>query len=44
MFARIARRYDLANHLLSFQIDRWWRARTVAAVSGILARPGARVL
>jgi demethylmenaquinone methyltransferase/2-methoxy-6-polyprenyl-1,4-benzoquinol methylase len=44
MFARVARRYDLANHLLSFNIDRLWRARTVGRVRHILERPGARVL
>jgi demethylmenaquinone methyltransferase/2-methoxy-6-polyprenyl-1,4-benzoquinol methylase len=44
MFARVARRYDLANHLLSFNIDRLWRARTVRRVRPILERPGARVL
>jgi demethylmenaquinone methyltransferase / 2-methoxy-6-polyprenyl-1,4-benzoquinol methylase len=44
MFGRIAPRYDLLNHLLSMNIDRLWRARTVARVSDILARPGAQVL
>ena len=44
MFARVARRYDLANHVLSFNIDRLWRARTVRRVRPILERPGARVL
>jgi demethylmenaquinone methyltransferase/2-methoxy-6-polyprenyl-1,4-benzoquinol methylase len=32
MFGRVARRYDLANHLLSFNMDRYWRARTVSRV------------
>ncbi|HBY60575.1 MAG TPA: bifunctional demethylmenaquinone methyltransferase/2-methoxy-6-polyprenyl-1,4-benzoquinol methylase UbiE [Solibacterales bacterium] len=44
MFARVAPRYDLLNHLLSFQIDRYWRARTVARVRRILERPGARAM
>jgi demethylmenaquinone methyltransferase/2-methoxy-6-polyprenyl-1,4-benzoquinol methylase len=44
MFARVARRYDVANHVLSFNIDRLWRARTVRRVRRILERPGARVL
>jgi demethylmenaquinone methyltransferase/2-methoxy-6-polyprenyl-1,4-benzoquinol methylase len=44
MFGRVAHRYDLANHLLSFNIDRLWRARTVRRVAPVLERPGARVL
>jgi demethylmenaquinone methyltransferase/2-methoxy-6-polyprenyl-1,4-benzoquinol methylase len=44
MFGRVAHRYDLANHLLSFNIDRHWRSRTVAEVRDILRRPDARVL
>ena len=44
MFGRIAGRYDLLNHILSFNLDRRWRARTVARVAEVLDRPGARVL
>ena len=44
MFGRVAPRYDLANHLLSFNIDRYWRAHTVRRVRRILADPAARVL
>jgi len=44
MFARVAHRYDLANHLLSFNIDRHWRAQTVRRVRHILRSPTARVL
>lgn len=29
MFAAIAPRYDLLNHVLSLNIDRWWRRRAV---------------
>jgi demethylmenaquinone methyltransferase / 2-methoxy-6-polyprenyl-1,4-benzoquinol methylase len=44
MFGRVARRYDLANHLLSANVDRYWRSRTVARVGDWLERPDARVL
>ncbi|HWF07772.1 MAG TPA: bifunctional demethylmenaquinone methyltransferase/2-methoxy-6-polyprenyl-1,4-benzoquinol methylase UbiE [Bryobacteraceae bacterium] len=44
MFGRVAPRYDLANHLLSANIDRYWRNRTVERVRDILRRPGAVVL
>ncbi|MBZ5577326.1 MAG: bifunctional demethylmenaquinone methyltransferase/2-methoxy-6-polyprenyl-1,4-benzoquinol methylase UbiE [Acidobacteriia bacterium] len=44
MFGRVAPRYDLANHLLSFNIDRHWRAHTVRRVRRILDDPAARVL
>ncbi len=44
MFGRIAPRYDLLNHLLSFNIDRLWRGHTVKRVEHVLRRPEARVL
>ncbi len=44
MFGRVAPRYDLLNHLLSFQTDRYWRAVTVRRVEHILRRPEARVM
>jgi demethylmenaquinone methyltransferase / 2-methoxy-6-polyprenyl-1,4-benzoquinol methylase len=44
MFGRVAHRYDLANHLLSANVDRYWRNHTVARVRDILHRPAARVL
>ena len=44
MFGRVAPRYDLLNHLLSFNLDKRWRRRAVERVADIAARPGARVL
>lgn len=36
MFASIAHRYDLLNHLLSLSIDRWWRCVTTREVVSAL--------
>jgi demethylmenaquinone methyltransferase / 2-methoxy-6-polyprenyl-1,4-benzoquinol methylase len=44
MFTKIAPRYDLLNHLLSLELDRMWRARTVRILRPILERPKAEVL
>jgi len=44
MFGRVAPRYDFLNHLLSFNLDKRWRARLAARVAPALARPGARAL
>jgi len=44
MFGRVAHRYDFANHLLSFEIDRLWRRRVVRLVKPVLERKSARVL
>ncbi len=44
MFSRVAGRYDFLNHLLSLNVDRYWRARTVRRLRPILHRHGARVL
>jgi demethylmenaquinone methyltransferase/2-methoxy-6-polyprenyl-1,4-benzoquinol methylase len=33
MFSEIAPRYDLLNHLLSFNVDRSWRRRAIAALA-----------
>jgi demethylmenaquinone methyltransferase / 2-methoxy-6-polyprenyl-1,4-benzoquinol methylase len=44
MFGRVAARYDLLNHLLSFNLDRRWRAHMVERVAEVLARPETKVL
>jgi len=44
MFGRVAPRYDLLNHLLSMNIDKFWRARTVKELFPVLQRPDAVVL
>jgi demethylmenaquinone methyltransferase/2-methoxy-6-polyprenyl-1,4-benzoquinol methylase len=40
MFGAIAPRYDLLNHLLSFNIDRYWRWRTTRLAPPIVGGPG----
>ena len=44
MFSSIAPRYDLLNHLLSFNVDRLWWRRAARAFGPTLARNDARVL
>jgi len=44
IFTSIAPRYDLLNHLLSFNIDRMWWRRTARSFRHVLARPDARIL
>lgn len=44
MFTSIAPRYDLLNHVLSFNVDRMWWRRTARTFRHILGRPDARVL
>lgn len=39
MFGEIAPRYDLLNHLLSLNVDRYWRWRTVRIVKAEPERP-----
>lgn len=44
MFSTIAPRYDLLNHVLSFNIDRLWWWRTARKFADILCTSDARVL
>src|SRR5260221_849131 len=44
MFTDIAPRYDLLNHLLSFNIDRLWWRRVARTFAHIARRPEARLL
>lgn len=44
MFGGIASRYDLLNHLLSFNMDRRWRRRTVTRVTELTPAQNARIL
>ena len=41
MFGAIAPSYDLLNHLLSLNIDRYWRWRTTRLVPPVVDGPGA---
>ena len=44
MFTSIAPRYDLLNHVLSFNVDRMWWRRTARTFCNILSQPDVRVL
>jgi demethylmenaquinone methyltransferase / 2-methoxy-6-polyprenyl-1,4-benzoquinol methylase len=44
MFTSIAPRYDLLNHVLSFNVDRLWWRRVARTFASILVRPDSRVL
>src|SRR6202162_2952862 len=44
MFTSIAPRYDLLNHVLSFNVDRMWWRRTARTFRHVLTRADARVL
>lgn len=44
MFDGVAPRYDLLNHLLSLNADKYWRWWTVRYLRPRLAKPGARVV
>jgi demethylmenaquinone methyltransferase/2-methoxy-6-polyprenyl-1,4-benzoquinol methylase len=44
MFTSIAPRYDLLNHVLSFNVDRLWWSKAARSFASILNRPDTRVL
>jgi demethylmenaquinone methyltransferase/2-methoxy-6-polyprenyl-1,4-benzoquinol methylase len=44
IFADIAPKYDLINHVLSFNIDRVWRRALRNRLAPVLSRPDAKVL
>ena len=44
MFEDVAPKYDLLNHLLSFNIDRGWRKRLIERLRPILQTPGTLTL
>ncbi len=44
MFTSIAPRYDVLNHVLSFNVDRLWWRRTARTFSRILSQPDSRIL
>ena len=44
MFLEIAPRYDMLNHLLSFELDRVWRRRAARHLGPVFHHPGTRVL
>lgn len=44
MFGQVAPKYDLLNHVLSANVDKYWRSRTVRRVLPVLQRADARVL
>lgn len=44
MFADVAPRYDLLNHVLSFNIDRSWRRALKRALQPVLERKEAKIL
>ncbi|MGA8617038.1 MAG: bifunctional demethylmenaquinone methyltransferase/2-methoxy-6-polyprenyl-1,4-benzoquinol methylase UbiE [Candidatus Sulfotelmatobacter sp.] len=44
MFTSIAPRYDLLNHVLSFNVDSLWWRRTARSFANIMDQPEARIL